>query len=224
MKHRGWLLALALNGLVSLVVTWSVLAWWQHTHPCPPVSPAAAGPEASGAASAAAPQLGTVMPGPWFAYVVQPGDTWERIAARFGLRVDELQTFNGLAADAPLLPGQTLRVPGTPPPSPTVDPAGLEIVAVLGPGVLADEHVRLRNRGAQAVPLAGWVLEDDDGHRFVFPDVVLFPKGVLQVWTKAGTATVGDLYWGLDAPVWTSGERVTLRAPDGTVVATYRVP
>ncbi len=79
MKARGWLVALAVNALVSAAVTWAVLAWWQRTHPCPPV------PTPS-TASAAAPTTAAVTPtGPWFPYVVQPDDTWDGLAARFAL-------------------------------------------------------------------------------------------------------------------------------------------
>jgi len=218
MKKRGLLLAIGLNVVVSAVVTWAVLAWWQDTHPCPPLPAATLGTEATQPANV------PTDAGPWFAYVVQPDDTWPSLNRRFGLSPGTLQRFNGLPADAPLMSGQMLRVPGTPPPTPTGDPRGLEIVAVPGAGSLPDEHVRLRYRGAQPLNLAGWTLEDADGHRFHFPDLVLYPEGELQIWTKAGTATLEALYWGLSEPVWSSGETVTLRAPDGSVVATYRVP
>ncbi len=218
MKARGWLLALAINALVSATVTWAVLAWWQRAHPCPPV------PTPVAVEGAAVPDGAATPTGPWFPYIVQPGDTWDALAAHFGLAAGELQAFNGQPTDAPLAPGQMLRVPGTPRPTPTVDPASLEITAVLGAGVLVDERVQVRNQGAQAVNLAGWTLEDEDGQRFVFPEVVLYPQGVLQVWTKAGTATVQDLFWGLTEAVWRSGETATLRAPDGSIVVRYQVP
>ncbi len=214
MKRRAWLGALLFNILLSASVTWAVLAWWSATHPCPRLTPM----------PISVPSVEvTAVTTPSFGYVVQPGDTWEAVAARFGLTASELRFFNGRPVDAPLTPGETLRIPGTPRPSPTVV-AGVTIVAIPGAGSLADEHVRLRHQGTEAVNLAGWRLEDADGWQFVFPDLVLYPDGVLRIWTRAGTATAEDLFWGLEQPVWSPGEEARLIAPDGTVVARYRVP
>lgn len=219
MNTRGWLWALALNVLVSALVTWAVLTWWQRSHPCPGVAPGTSmGPAPMTTEGGAGPSE------PWFAYVVQPDDTWRGLNARFELKPGRLQAFNDLSSDAPLVPGQMIRVPGTPPPTPAGDPHDLNVTDVLGAGVLPDERVRLRNTGARPLNLEGWALEDEDGHRFVFPAVVLYPQGELQVWTKTGTPTVNALYWGLSEAVWSPGESVTLRAPDGTVAATYSVP
>ncbi len=219
MKARAWLLGLVLNAAVAALATWATLTWWNRTHPCPAVPTPAGQAGAPARASTAAPAAT-----PAFPYVVQPGDTWDALARRFGLPATALQTYNGLPADAPLRPGQVLQVPGTPAPTPTADPARLEIVAIVGAGALPDEHVRLRYTGTRPLALAGWTLEDTDGHRFAFPDMVLYPDSVLQVWTKTGTATVDALYWGLSQPVWTSGEEAVLRTPDGAVAARYRVP
>ncbi len=216
MKPRAWALALLVNALVAASVTWAVLWWWDQTHPCPAV------PSAAGVAPTPAPAA--VAATPSFGYVVQPDDTWEGLAARFGLPPGALQAFNDLPADAPLQPGMMLRVPGTPAPTPTAAATGVVIAAVLGPGSLEDEQVQLRNTSSQPVDLTGWTLEDQDGHRFVFPRVVLYPNAVLRVWSKGGTNTVDALYWGAAGPVWTSGETAVLRAADGRPVAEYIVP
>jgi hypothetical protein len=46
----------------------------------------------------------------------------------------------------------------------------------------------------------------------------------VNVFTKEGSNTVSELYWGLDQPVWKSGEIATLRDPAGEVRATYLIP
>jgi cell wall-associated NlpC family hydrolase len=44
-------------------------------------------------------------------YSVQPGDTMASIAKRFGVEQSRIAEANGLAADAPVMPGQSLTVP-----------------------------------------------------------------------------------------------------------------
>lgn len=44
-------------------------------------------------------------------YLVTAGDTLLQVAARFGLSLDALAAANSLAPDAPLFPGQRLRIP-----------------------------------------------------------------------------------------------------------------
>jgi hypothetical protein len=46
----------------------------------------------------------------------------------------------------------------------------------------------------------------------------------VDVHTQGGQNTVVDLYWGLVAAVWESGEQAILRDAQGVVRATYRVP
>ncbi len=48
-------------------------------------------------------------------YVVQPGDTLSAIAARSGVSVESLAALNGLDAEAPLLAGTVVSVPGASP-------------------------------------------------------------------------------------------------------------
>jgi LysM repeat protein len=43
-------------------------------------------------------------------HVVQSGETLYRISRRYGLSVDQLRSFNNLAADAAIYPGQKLKI------------------------------------------------------------------------------------------------------------------
>jgi hypothetical protein len=52
----------------------------------------------------------------------------------------------------------------------------------------------------------------------------LFEDGAVYVHSTSGQATVVDLFWGLDAPVWEPGETVVLLDNTGDVKTTYRVP
>ncbi|MBI4762079.1 MAG: lamin tail domain-containing protein [Chloroflexota bacterium] len=100
----------------------------------------------------------------------------------------------------------------------------VEIVSIVGAGTLDAEWVVVRNAGSEAVNLSSWQLRDSDRNVFVFPNLTLNPNGAVQVHTISGTNTVIDLYWGLNNPVWESGEEAQLLDPNGNVRAVYQVP
>ena len=219
---RGWkrvLPYLLLNVLISAGVTWGALSLWARLHPCPAAFPPA--PEAQGPLTA---PNGEATPTPAvFVYVVQAGETLSSIAEHFGVSEETLRRLNRLQGDA-LRIGQTLLIPGTPPPASAGDPQALH-VTVLGGGYLAEERVRLRYDGPGALDLTGWHLEDDQGHVFVFPALRLQSEGAVEVWSKKGEVnTAVALFWGLEQALWHSGAQLTLRDAEGRVVLQYRVP
>ncbi len=184
-------------------------------------------------------------------YQVQSGDTLSGIAADFDVTLEAILAANDLqnpdsldvgdvilipVAPDPteaLTPTGTIPPPATPPPltpGPTSPPllpgqaAQVEILTVVGAGVLADERVIIKYNGDGEISLQGWRLEDADGQTYVFPQLTLFKDGAVTIFTTAGTDTVVELYWGLDETVWAVGEEVALIDPSGEVQATYRVP
>lgn len=179
-------------------------------------------------------------------YTVQAGDTLGKIATRFDLSVEELIQANELSDPNRLDIGQILIIPGgpeetptqsaapaegtEPPPSSTGNPpevAGnpeVTIDSVIGAGDLNSERVLLKRTGPGELSLAGWQLLEEDGEVFTFPKLTLYEDGAVNLYTRPGQPTVVDLYWGLDAPVWRSGETVVLLDDKGDVRATYRVP
>ena len=52
-------------------------------------------------------------PGEVFYYTVQPGDTLEEIADRFGSTVVIIVELNGIDPDDPLIPGTVIIIPGS---------------------------------------------------------------------------------------------------------------
>lgn len=100
----------------------------------------------------------------------------------------------------------------------------VEIVSIVGAGTLDAEGVIVRNTGMEPLNLAGWQLKDSDRNVFTFPNLTLNSNGAVQVHTISGTNTVIDLYWGLNDPVWESGEEAQLLDPSGNVRAIYTVP
>jgi len=100
----------------------------------------------------------------------------------------------------------------------------VEIVSIVGAGTLNAEWVVIRNAGGESLNLSGWQLKDADRNVFAFPNLTLNGGGAVQIHTISGTNTVIDLYWGLNDPVWESGEEAQLLDPSGNVRAVYKVP
>jgi micrococcal nuclease len=85
---------------------------------------------------------------------------------------------------------------------------------------LNDEYVVLANRADGRVDLGGWQVGDEAGFTYEFPaGVTLGPDETLTLYTGSGTD--GEYYWGRASPVWNNdGDTVTVRAANGTVLAT----
>lgn len=148
-------------------------------------------------------------------HAVQEGDTFESIAAAYSVSIEELLGENGYTQVQPLSSGDLVRVP-----VPII-----EVDSVIGVGDLELERVVVRSLVPGELALSGWTLEDDDGNRYVFPLVILYVEGgTVSVYSKPGSNTVLDLFWGSDMPIWASGERVVLRDSAGSVRAVYQIP
>lgn len=183
-------------------------------------------------------------------YQVQAGDTLGGIAVEFDVSVAEILEASNLEDADTLEVGQVLLIPQpvevaiepertalpeeeleTPPATgdttatqPPAGPGGVAIETVIGAGDLASERVKLARTGPGELSLAGWQLLEEDGAVFTFPQLNLFEGGAVNLYTRSGQSTVVELYWGLDAPVWDSGETVVLLDANGNVHTTYRVP
>lgn len=228
---KSWkrlLFYILLNVLVSACTTLTVLfAWDQFSGPMPRnLLPKALGGLFAPPTATPAPQAsGEIQPQPtpteeFLVYQVQSGDTFESLAERYNIPVEELIRVNGFSRSQPLGEGEVLRIP--------VRPSGSVVIdSVVGAGDLESERVLLKQRGEGELSLVGWRLEDDQGNIFIFPQfpqLILYKGGAVNIHTRSGSNTVVDLYWGLAAPVWKSGSVITLRDPQGNVRATYTVP
>ncbi|MEA4906097.1 MAG: lamin tail domain-containing protein [Chloroflexi bacterium] len=107
---------------------------------------------------------------------------------------------------------------------PPLDEPVLQIQNVFGVGDLDTEVVRLRRLGEGALWLTGWQLQDEDGHTFTFPELLLNKDGAVEVYSRSGTDSVVALHWGQDAPIWRTGELVIVLDPQGSLRASYRIP
>jgi LysM repeat protein len=228
---KSWkrlLFYLVLNILVSACTTLAVLFIWdQFTGPMPrnllPKALSGLASEPTTVAQPAAQGTQAARPAPteeYLVYQIKPGDTFESVAEKYKIGVEELIAVNGFTRSQPLGEGEVLRIPVTPRGSVVID-------SVVGSGDLESERVLLKHQGEGELSLVGWRLEDGKGNIFIFPQfpqLILYKGGAVNVHTAAGSNTVVDLYWGLSAAVWKSGVTVTLKDPQGNARATYIVP
>ena len=151
----------------------------------------------------------------YLVHTVVDGDTFESIAQTYRVGIEELVSSNGYNQVQILSPGELIRVPIHP----------LVIETVIGAGDLATERIVLISTVDNELDLFGWKLEDGTGNLFTLPQLTLNLRGgTVNVFTKPGSNSSTDLYWGLQAPVWSSGETVILRDPQGTIQAQYSIP
>jgi hypothetical protein len=100
----------------------------------------------------------------------------------------------------------------------------VNLVGVIGAGVLADERIIIQNNGTQQLDFTGWYLTDKLGNTYTFPQLTIFPGVLVQLHTFTGQDSPTDLFWGRSAPVWTSGELAALYDTHNIARAFYRVP
>jgi hypothetical protein len=129
-------------------------------------------------------------------------------------------------ASLPVVP-QSAPAVGAAEPVSTLNPQDdipVKISSVVGAGSLQSEIVVVKYEGDGQLDLASWQLKDENGNIFKFPKLILYPNGAVQIHTISGADTVIDLYWGLGAAVWNSGETARLFDAQGNLRAVYRVP
>jgi phosphatidylserine/phosphatidylglycerophosphate/cardiolipin synthase-like enzyme len=87
---------------------------------------------------------------------------------------------------------------------------------------VAGEYVVIQNQGGLSQVMTGWTLSDEAGHTYTFPTFTLQSGATVRVWTKSGSDTSIDLYWGRGAAVWTNtGDCAYLQDSVGTLIDTY---
>lgn len=92
-----------------------------------------------------------------------------------------------------------------------------------------DEYVAITNATGNTVEMEGWIIRDEqqpNANIYTFPEFSLRNGRTVKVWTKSGTNSSTDLYWGRTEPVWNpGGDCAYLRKPDpdddeGTIFVT----
>jgi competence protein ComEC len=87
---------------------------------------------------------------------------------------------------------------------------------------LNDEYIVFANAGDEPLDMSGWIVEDEVGKTYTFPDGFTLEAGAtVTLHTGSGTDTATDLYWGADSPVWNNGgDTVIVTNADGDRVLT----
>jgi endonuclease G, mitochondrial len=86
-----------------------------------------------------------------------------------------------------------------------------------------NEYVVIHNGGSSAVDMTGWTLRDAANHVYTFPSFSLTAGADVKVWTKAGTDSATDVYWGSVQAIWnnTGGDTAILQDALGAEVTRY---
>ncbi len=88
-------------------------------------------------------------------------------------------------------------------------------------------YVLLTNSTAQALDLSGWTLSNRSRPElptYTFPAFTLPGRSAVMVRTEVGVNDAESLYWGLDFPVWISGDTLVLRDNQGNERGWETVP
>ena len=119
------------------------------------------------------------------------------------------------------------RTPTRTPTATSPAPAQIKITFILyAPtnGTL-EEYVRIQNLGGTAQSMTNWTLRDESAHIYTFPAFTLGPGAQVQVWTKSGTNSATNLYWGSAQAIWNNaGDTAFLRNAGGAAVSTCAYP
>lgn len=82
-----------------------------------------------------------------------------------------------------------------------------------------DEYALIENQGLGDQEMTGWTLSDEkDNTYFFLAGFTLHGGQDIHVWTKSGTSTDTDLYWGRGSGVWGKNDTAYLRDNTGTVI------
>jgi hypothetical protein len=84
-----------------------------------------------------------------------------------------------------------------------------------------EEHIVIENGGDKDQDMTRWTVTNDRLDTYRFPDGFVILAGTsVRVWTKRGTDTETDLYWGNEKEVWSDNSGTAyLRNPSGTLMA-----
>ena len=94
------------------------------------------------------------------------------------------------------------------------------------PGKYWEEFVRVKNRTDEKIELTGWTIKSKrTGKIYTFPEFTLGSNQIVKVWTRPGTETDTDLFWGQQSEVWQiSGDCARLGDDNDRFVQWYSYP
>jgi len=95
-----------------------------------------------------------------------------------------------------------------------------------GPDYYWEEYVRVKNRTSRKVELTGWTIWSKRNDKtYTFPEFELKSNQIVKVWTRQGTDSDTDLFWGLVNEVWKyDGDCAKLKDKNENLVNWYYYP
>ncbi len=112
-------------------------------------------------------------------------------------------------------------------PAPTalpLDAPTIEIQIVVGAGDINLERIQLASIAETAINLHGWKIRDEQRNEYIFPSLIIYPGGGLNLYTRSGVNTSIEVFWGMKTALWNSDETVELLDADGNLRSSYRIP
>lgn len=90
---------------------------------------------------------------------------------------------------------------------------------------LNGEWVEINNTGSKSINLKGFILEDEEHHKFIFPDFVLNFGEYVKVYLGSGTLNSRSLYWGSRSAIWNNnGDTSYLYDRSNKLIDSYEYP
>ncbi|MEM7125392.1 MAG: LysM peptidoglycan-binding domain-containing protein [Chloroflexota bacterium] len=185
-------------------------------------------------------------------YVVQSGDSLSSIATRYGVSLNDLLETNELDDPDFVFVGQRLFLPngastdGASSTGTTQSDVGasgvntsgnsaettqgtdlsssVKISGIDGVGDLENESLLLVNESDLPLNLQGWTVSYEGGPIYTFGNFPIFPGGSVRLYTKVGTDTTINVFWGRDTAIWQSQIESRLVNIQGQLVHQYQVP
>ncbi len=161
-------------------------------------------------------------------YTVREGDSLGAIAQLFGVSQSALAIANGIANPNLIIPGQRLNIPSPAAEGAAADyrPVAADLaLEVLNAGQYAAETLVIVNRQGQAINLTQWTVSTEQDGAYQFGQMPLLLRGEsVRLFSRAGTDTTYDKYWGRTPVPWNAGTAISLHDSTGAALLTYTVP
>jgi len=124
-----------------------------------------------------------------------------------------------------VVPELTRSITASPPRTlPAMTEDLFKLASVIGAGDLGSEYVHIKYLGSQPLDLQGWQIFKGNQKVFTFPAFVIFKGGAFDLYTKAGTSSAIDLYIGRNSALWSRGDTLQIKDPNGNERLSYKIP
>lgn len=191
----------------------------------PAVLPGGGGGAADAGQPSAAGEVDTVTR----TYTVREGDSLGGIAQLFGVSQVTLAAMNGITNPNLIIPGQTLVIPSSSLDGNTATgyrPVAADFsVEILNAGQYAEEVIVIINRQDQGIDMSNWMIATSLGEQYRFGQMPpLFGAESVRLFSRAGSDTSYDKYWGRVPAIWVPGTVITLHSETDEEVLRIAVP